>query len=168
MNIKELLKNLEGIHTIKSIMSELNISKSKAIYYVHLLRKHGYVKTKRMSNKTRVYNISFSNKLKGTTYEDIINQYSPIKISTFKKYLLYGKAPTLEETLIYAIKTKNLRTILASIGLFRKINHWSELYKLAKKNHIERQVGALYDLARLFIRTKRMSKIFIRNDLPKK
>lgn len=168
MNLKEVLRKLEGVHTLKSIMSELNINSSKAIYYIHLLRKEGYVKTRRLKDKTRVYNISFLNKLKGTSYEEIINQYSPVKIASFSKYRIYGKSPTLEETLIYAIKTKSLRTILAAMALFKKINNWKDLYRLAKANHMERQVGALYDLARQFMRTKRISKTFIRNALPKK
>ncbi|NQU79732.1 hypothetical protein HQ545_08245 [Candidatus Woesearchaeota archaeon] len=166
MRSQILLKDLEGIHTIKSIMIKLKINKTKAIYFVHLLRNDGYVKTKRLSDKTRVYNISVDNRLKGVTYEEIINTYSPIKISTPKRHKLYGKKPSLELTLIYAIKTRSVRTILAAISLFKKIDDWTALYHLAKVNHIERQVGALYDISRKIIRTKRMSKKFRNNALP--
>ncbi|MCX6815802.1 MAG: hypothetical protein NT120_03040 [Candidatus Aenigmarchaeota archaeon] len=167
METKNLLKRLEGIHTINTVMDTLGISKGKAIYYIYRLRKRGYVKTKRLNNNTRVYYISFENKLEGFDYREIINTYSPVKISTAQTYKIYGKEPTLEETLIYAIKTGSLRTILAALALFKKINNWSELYRLSKENRIERQVGALYDLARKIMRTRRMTKKFRTAALPK-
>ncbi len=168
MKSKFLLRELEGIQTIASVMDILHITKEKAIYYVYLLRKQGYVKTKRLSDNKRVYNISFENRFKGSSYYEIINQHSPIKIATSKIHRIYGKKPSLEETLVYAIKTSSLRTILASLALFKKISNWSELYSLAKENHIERQVGSLYDLARKVMKTRKMTKRFRTNSLPKK
>ena len=168
MKTNELLQKLVGIQTIESVMDILKINRKMAIYYIQRLRKEGYVKTRRQSNNLRVYNISLDNKLGGKSYYEIINQYSPIKISTPVIYRIYGKEPSLEETLIYAIKTKSLRTILASLALFKKINNWVELYHLAKENHIERQVGALYELARKMMKVRKMSSKFINNSLPKK
>ena len=162
-----LLKKLEGVQTIESIMDILNVNRQKAIYYVYTLRKKGYVKSRQLSNKIRVYNISFANRLKGTSYYDIINEYSPTKIVVPQTYKIYGKKPSLEETLIYAIKTKSLRIILASLALFKRINDWGNLYRLAKENHVERQVGALYDLSRTIMRTRRMISRFSTNALPK-
>ena len=168
MRTKELLKKLEGIQTIESVMDILQVDKPKAVYYVYRLRKKGYVKTRKQSNNRRVYNISFENKLGGKSYYEIINQYSPIKIATPVIYKIYGKEPSLEETLVYAIRTRSLRTILAALSLFKKIGNWTELYTLAKENHIERQVGALYDLARKIFKVRRMSKRFVTHSLPKK
>jgi len=148
-------------------MDILKVDKRMAIYYIHRLRKEGYVKTRRQSNNRRVYNISLDNKLGGKSYYEIINQQSPIKISTPVIYRIYGKEPSLEETLIYAVKTKSLRTILASLSLFKKISNWVELYHLAKENHIERQVGALYDLARHVMKVRKMSSKFRNSALPK-
>ena len=169
MKTKDLLRKLEGVQTIKSVMSILEIDKEKAVYYIHRLRNRGYVKTKKMSDNTRVYNISIENRLGGISYYDIINQHSPIKVSTPQIYKVYGKKSVIEEALIFAIKTKSLRVILASLALFRKIKDWSVLYQLAKKNCIERQVGALYDISRLVIKkVQRMPKRFRTNALPKK
>ncbi len=168
MKTKILLKRLEGMQTIESVMDALNVSRKKAIYHIYRLRKKGYVKTKKMSNNKRVYSISFENKLGGSSYYEIINKNSPIKIATPKVYKIYGKEPSIEETLIYAIKTRSLRAILASLALFKKIDGWSELYRLAKSNNIERQAGALYDLARRFMKTRRIAKRFINNALPRK
>ena len=168
MNIKNLLRQLEGIQTINTVQTILKVNRKKAIYHIHRLRKQGYIKTKRLSNNTRVYNISFENKLGGKSYYEIINENSPIKIVTSRTYKIYGKEPCLEETLVYAIKTKSLRMILASLGLFKKIKDWNKLYSLSKKNHIEREVGALFDLIRKVIRTRKMTKNFRRRALPKK
>ena len=168
MKNKEILKKLGGIQTVKTVMDALGVSREKAIYYIYRLRKRGYVKTKRLNNNKRVYNISFENRLRGTSYYEIINKLSPIKISTSKTYRIYGKEPTLEETLVYAIKARSLRTILAALVLFKRIDNWVNLYQLAKKNHIERQVGALYDVARKIMLTRRMTDRFRNNALPKK
>lgn len=167
MKKRELLQKLAGIQTIESVMDILKVDKRMAIYYLYVLRKEGYVKTRRQSNNRRVYNISLDNKLGGKSYYDIINRYSPIKISTPVIHKIYGKEPSLEETLIYAIKTKSLRTILASLALFKKINNWVELYHLSKENHIERQVGALYDLARSIIKVRKMTTKFRSSALSK-
>ncbi len=167
MKKREILQKLSGIQTIESVMDILNVDKKKAIYCLYRLRKQGYVKTKRLSNNKRVYNISQENKLGGTSYYEIINQYSPVKIATTTIYKIYGREISLEETLVYAIKTKSFRVILAALALFKKIYNWKELHKLAKENHIERQVGALYDLARKLMRVRKMSKTFRNSSLPK-
>lgn len=168
MKTRELLKRLEGIQTIPTVISALDVDRQQANYYIYRLRKKGYVRTRRLSDNRRVYSISFENRLKGTSYYDIINSLSPIKITTPKTYRIYGKEPSYEEILVFAIKTGSLRTILASLALFRRIDDWSALYRLAKKDNIERQVGALYDLARKVMKTRRMTARFRNNALPGK
>ena len=168
MNLIELLNAIEGIQTIESIMITLQVDKKKAIYYVYKLRKEGYVKTRLASNKIRIYHIYKKNKLGGKSYFEVINQYSPIKLSESSFYKIYGREPSLEETLIFAIKTKKIRVIVASLSLFRKINNWTLLGKLAKENNLERSVGALYDLSRKIMRTRRMSQQLRKSLLPSK
>lgn len=160
MDLIELRGKLAGTQTIESVMDILQVSRKKAIYYLLRLRKQGYVKTSRLSNNRRVYNISIENKLGGKSYYDIINQYSPVKVAAPVIYQIYGPEPSLEAALIYALQTRSLRVILASLALFRKIANWAELYHRAKENHLERQVGALYDLARKIMRVRRMAKKF--------
>ncbi len=168
MKLKAILKKLEGIQTLDSVMSILGVDRKKAIYFIHRLRKAGYVKTMKRSDNTRIYSISFENRLKGVSYYDIINKHSPIKVSIPEIYKIYGREPSLEETLIFAVKTKSLRIISAALALFKKIDNWPELYRLAKKNCIERQIGALYDLSKKFMRVRRMSPGFRNHSLPKK
>jgi len=168
LSIKKLLRKLEGIQTIESVKDRLNVNSTQASYYLSRLKKEGYVKTKRLSSNKNIYDISFENKLGGTSYYEIINKNSPIKLVILETYKIYGKKISLEETLIYAIKTKKLRVILASLALFKKISNWNELYRLSKKNHLKRQVGALYDLSREIMRVRKMSKRFRNLSLPQK
>ena len=168
MKNEQLLKRLEGVQTISSIMSILNVDNAKAVYYVYRLRKSGYVKTARTSEGQRVYSISFENKLGGTSYEELINAVSPVKIATGTVHRVYGKVPSPEEVLVHAVKTGSLRTILAALAFFKKAIDWDVLYRVAKANHCERQIGAMYDLARRVMRTRRMSKRFRTLALPNK
>jgi len=161
MKVNELIEKVNGIQTIESIKNALNVDRTRAIYLIYRLRKNGYVITKQDSNNSRIYFISKQNRLGGTSYIDIINENSPIKLSSSEVYKIYGRNVSIEETIVYALKTHRFRYILASLGLYKKINNWKELYRLAKKNDLIREVGALYYLSRMIIpRVKKMSKFF--------
>ena len=54
------------------------------------------------------------------------------------------------------------------MALFKHIDNWTLLGKLARKNHVERSVGALYDVARKTIKTRRISKKLRNALLPEK
>ncbi len=173
ISLFEFVKKLEGNHTLESIIEILNengikSSKEKVIYLIHNLRKKGFVKTKRLSNNKRVYNISFENMLGGFNYYEIINENSPIKLAIPENYKIHGKKKILEEALVYALKKNEIRLILASLALFKKINNWPLLYALAKKENLQRQIGALYDVARTIIKTRKMTKRFRNLSIPKK
>ena len=168
MHKEKLLKQLEGVHTLQSVMSVLGVNRLQAIYYVHCLRKAGYVKTARSPSGNRVYSISFENRLGGTSYEELLNKISPVKLAVGVIYRVYGKTPTPEEILVYAVKRDSLRTILSVLALFKKEIDWNKLYRISKENHCKRQIGALYDLARTIMRTRRMSGRFRTFSLPKK
>ncbi|MBI2629111.1 hypothetical protein HYW74_03440 [Candidatus Pacearchaeota archaeon] len=130
MKTEQLLKELEGIKTIKIIQDRFNIDRARAIYLVYRLRKRGYVKTKYASDKMRVYYINKANKLEGTSYIEIINKYAPtagIKLADYGDYIIYGKIPSIEETLIYAIKRRSVRYVIACLSLYRQIKDWSHL-----------------------------------------
>lgn len=168
MKTLDIANSLKGIQTLESIKGKLNVDTKKAIYLIYRLRKKGYVKTKHNSDNKRIYYISPENILGGTSYVDIINKYSPIKLSSAEIYKIYGRDVSIEETIIYAVKTKKLRYILASLALFKKISNWDELFRLAKQNNLLREVGALYDLSTKIIpKVRRMDKKFRYHALPK-
>lgn len=167
MKTTELLSAVRGVQTIKSVMILLGVNKKKAIYYIHRLRKAGYVKTKGASNKTRVYYISPDNRLKTESFYDVINRHAPAEVSPLEETRVYGKKLTEEEALIFALNSGSIRTIIASLALFKHIKNWSLLNKLAKKD-IKREVCALYEVAKMFMRVRKMPKRFTNSAMPKK
>lgn len=162
MDILKLAQEMEGTNTLKSIQAILSVSRARAIYLMYRLRKSGFVMTKRDSEGERIYYISPRNTLGGTSYIEILNEYSPIKLVSSDVYQIYGRTPSTEETLIYAIKRGEVRYIIASLALFRKISDWNLLYRLAKKEDLLREVCALYEVARRVVRkVRKMPKRFL-------
>ena len=163
---EKLAETLEGFFTVETLAERLKINKNKAIYVVHRLRKIGAVKTSYGAGKKRLYYISIRNKLKGTSYLDIINKASPTAsyalVEPSDTYYIHGRTPTYEESLVYAIQQRDVRYIIASLALFRKITDWKLLYGLAKKDGVVREIAALYEIARKFVRkVRRMPKRFL-------
>lgn len=158
MNIQELAKKLEGIHTVQTISKILNISKRTAINYIWKLRKKGLVETIYGKRKIRMYKIKAIRKLERgyPGLYDMINENSKVKIVPRYSTRIYTHKLTIEEAIVKAVKTKEFRIILASLGLFNKIKNWHLLNEFAKKEEIGRKLGALYDTARKVIKLKRM------------
>ena len=81
---------------------------------------------------------------------------------SFNPHYVHGRILSYEEALIYAIKQRNVRHIIASLALFRKIDDWNLLYRLAKKENLVREVAALYEVSRKVVRkVRRMPKRFL-------
>ena len=163
---EKLAESLMGTYTLETFADRLKISKSKAIYIIYRLRKLGFVKTSYGSKNKRLYNISLKNKQKGINYTEIINGASPSKsyalVVPIDGYYVHDRIPSYEEALIYAIKQKDVRYLIASLVLFRRISDWSLLYSLAKKENLVREVVALYEVGRRTVRKlKKMPKRFI-------
>ena len=157
--------SLEGMYTLESFANRLKIDRNKAIYVIHRLRKLGFVKTGYGAGKRRWYRISLRNKQKGISYDDKIIEASSnpgIQIMSFNPHYVHGRILSYEEALIYAIKQRNVRHIIASLALFRKIDDWNLLYRLAKKENLVREVAALYEVSRKVVRkVRRMPKRFL-------
>lgn len=169
MKHEKLAEDLEGLQTVESIKNRFGIDRARAIYLIHRLREKGYVKTFYLNNKKRMYSISILNQQKGISYTEFINKSSPIKLAEFNFYFVHGREPSPEEALIYALKRKTIRYVIASLSLFRKIKDWHFLYKLAKKENLVRQIAALYEVARLYVKKiRRIPKRFYNLARPKK
>ena len=163
---EQLAESLQGFYTLDTLTDRLKIDRSKAIYVIHRLRKLGFVKTTYGAGNKRLYYISLRNKLKGISYTEKINGASPSAsyalVISPNEYYVHQREPSYEEALIYAIKQRDVRYLIASLILFRKISDWSLLYQLAKKEDLVREVAALYEISRIIIRkVKRMPKRFI-------
>jgi len=172
MKYINILGIIEGTRTIDDVQEKLNIDRSKAIYILYKLRKLGYIRTKYLPNKKRIYSISLLNKQNRVSYLESFNNNMPnasLKINDTENYFVYGRKLKAEDELIYALKKSKIRYVISSLFLFRKIKDWSYLYRLAKKENLTRQISALYDVARIFIRkVRKMPKRFRRYATPKK
>src|SRR3989338_8262013 len=160
MELNEIAKTLEGLQTADTAAKKLNISKRTAINVIWKLRKKGLVETGYGKRKIRMYRISILKKpdigFKGLY--DIINENSKVKLFTRQQYKIHDHELTIEEAITRAVKEGDFRTVLAALGLFNKIKGWPMLLKFAKKENITRKIGALYDVARTAIKTKKMDK----------
>jgi DNA-binding PadR family transcriptional regulator len=172
MKYESIIQAIEGTSIIGDIQEKLKISKSKAIYLLHRLRKLGYIKTKYLPNKKRVYSITPLNKQNKTSYLEAFNSNMPnagLRIGDKEDYFVHGRAIKAEDLLVYALKKGTIRYIISSLFLFRKIEDWNYLYRLAKKENLARQISALYELSRMFIKkVRRMPKRFRNLTIPKK
>lgn len=161
-----IIKAIEGIQTIESVQEKLKMDRAKAIYILHRLRRLGYIRTKYLPNKKRVYSITLLNKQEGVSYLEAFNNNMPnsaFKINDDEDYFVHGRTIKAEELLIYALKKDTVRYVISSLFLFRKINDWSYLYGLAKKEDLVREISALYEVARLFVKkVRKMPKRFLR------
>lgn len=165
---EKLAELLQGFYTIETLAERLKIDRAKAIYVIHRLRKLGYVKTVYGAERKRTYYISLKNKQKAITLTEKINNASPSLSASYAivvpsdAYHIHGRDPSYEEALIYAIKRRSVRYIIAGLVLFRRISDWSLLYKLAKKEKLIVEVAALYDVARKVVnKVRRMPKRFL-------
>ena len=160
IELTDVAKKIEGLQTIESIMAILKVRKRTAVNYISKLKKEGFVKYFSAGRKKRIYRITTIKPKFGNypSVHEIINRYSKIKVIEPARYIIHGRKATAEEAIVFALKTQNFRLILASISLFAHIKNWKLLNDIAKKHRLQRQIGALYDLSRLFIKTRRMDK----------
>ncbi len=157
MDIEEAAKKLEGLQTIDTIAKILDVSRRTSINIVWRLRKYGLVENIHGS-RIRMYRIKTIKKpdigFKGI-YE-VINENSKVKLLASELHRIHDHKLTVEEAIVRAIKTREFRTILASLGLFNKIKDWTLLYKFAKEANLTNEVGALYDTAKTIVKVRRI------------
>lgn len=155
-----MAKRLEGLQTIRSIATTLNVGRRTAINYIWKLRKNGLVETSYQKRKIRMYKISPTKKqeIGYPGLYDIINSYSKVKVVVGYEHKMHDHKMSIEEAIVRAVELKRFRTLLAALGLFNKVKNWNSLYKIAKKQKIGRNLGALYDTARQTMKVRKMDK----------
>ncbi|MBS3175764.1 hypothetical protein J4457_00855 [Candidatus Woesearchaeota archaeon] len=155
--LDEILWTLEGLHTVETAAEALHLTKQSTLNLLSKLKKKGYVTTSGGGKQKRLYKISMKKQRpRDPGMFDIINKYSPMKIAPWYDHQVHGQYGP-EEALIDAIQTQSFRVILASLRLFNHIKDWKKLYQLAKQKDCWQQVGALYDVARMFFRVMKMT-----------
>ena len=155
---EDIVKKLEGLQNIDSIMSKLGIKRNTAVQYVYSLRKRGLIETRIGRGKKRLYRITKLPKINigNPGYYEIINKNSSIKVWEKYEHRVIGRKISIEEAIAWAASTQEDRLHLAVLALFKKVKNWSELYKWALYFKSRRKVGALYDAARKFMLVRRM------------
>jgi len=103
----------------------------------------------------RIYKISQKVIPKENGMFTFINHYSKLKLRPSFVHVVSGRYST-EDALIDALQEKDFRLLQSSLWLFNHITNWKRLHALAKEKHLEPVVGALYDTARVVLRTRRM------------
>ncbi len=163
MKHDEILKILEGLHTVETVAEALNIKKQSALNLISKLKKQGYVTTSGGNKQKRLYKITQKKQRKRDPgMFDVINKYSPMKLAPWHDHQVHGIYGA-EEALVDAIQTQSFRVILASMRLFNHTKDWPKLYRLANKRNCWQKVGALYDIARLHFRVKKMPSHYLNN-----
>lgn len=153
---EELLKTLEGLHTVETVAEALNIKRQSALNLLSRLKKEGYVTVSGGGKQKRLYKITtIIQRKRSPGMFDVLNKYSPMKLMPWFDHQVHGLYGP-EEALIDALETKNFRAILASLRLFNHITDWPKLYRLAKQAGSWQKIGALYDVAKKFFRVKKM------------
>ena len=164
----ETLVKLEGLHTIESAAEALGIKKSSALNLLSRLKKQGHATRTGGGKQKRIYRITARKQNpRSNGMFDIINKHSPMKLSPWYDHQVHGKYGP-EEALIDAIQTRSFRVILASLRLYNHITDWPKLYRLAKEKNIWQKVGALYDVARMHFRVRKMPRKYAEKTAGKK
>lgn len=160
MDHEKMLIKLEGLHTAETVAETLGMKRQSAINLLSRLKKQGFVTTSG-GPKKHLYKITPYKQLpRQMGMFDLLNKHNPnFQINHWYDHQVHGTY-TVEDAILDAIDTQNFRAILATMRLFNAITNWPYLYNEAKKRGTWQKVGALYDVARLHMRVRRMPIVY--------
>lgn len=159
MEQEEILRKIEGLQTIETIMDKLGIKRQSAINLLSRLKKEGYVAAMGGGKRIRIYKITMRKQRKRDKgMFDILNKHNPsFQLREWYDHQVHGEY-TVEDAIVDAIQTGSFRAILATLRLFNHVKDWPKLYKLAKEKGIWQKVGALYDVSKLNFKVRKMPR----------
>ena len=161
MVTENMLLKLEGLHTVGTAAAIAKLSRQSTINLLSKLKKEGYVTVSGGGKQPRLYKVTTrKQRPRSPGMFDIINKYSPMKLAPWYDHQVHGTYGP-EEALVDALQTQSFRAILASMRLFNHITDWPKLYRLANEKGVWVKLMALYDVARMFIRVKRMQDSYL-------
>lgn len=153
----DAIRRIEGLQTVETAQEALGLTRQSTINLLSKLKKEGHVTTTGGGKQPRLYKVTRYKQLarkKGMF--DLLNECNPhFKLAEWYDHQVHGEY-TIEDAIIDAIQTGSFRAILATLRCFNHVTDWKKLYREAKKRESWNKVGALYDVARLFFRTRRM------------
>jgi predicted DNA-binding WGR domain protein len=155
MNLKE------GKYTIETFARANSLKRQSAINLLSKLKKQGFVETSGGGKQKRIYTIHKLAKRKTNGFYDIVNKYSPEKLQPKFEHYVDGNY-TIEQAIIDGIKIGDVRTLEATMHLFKHVTDWKRLFDIAKKYRLEKQVTDLYTKARKRVKCKRIPQRYLK------
>jgi DNA-binding PadR family transcriptional regulator len=157
----ENIKRIEGRQTIESVVEALGIGRQSAINLISKLKKEGYAAASGGGRQKRIYTISTKvqrhRRYRGMF--DILNEYAKDKIVPHflhEPHFNYS----VENAIADLIELDDLRITINILPLFNHVQDWSLLYKLAKDKKEIKMIGALYDVAKMTTKVRKMPQRF--------
>ncbi len=159
----DLLWRLEGLQTVETVAEELGISRQSTLNLLGRLKRAGYVTVSGGGRRKRLYKITLTKqRLRVPGMWDILNRYNPnFQLNPWYDHQVHG-VYGVEEVIVDAVQTKSFRIVLATLRLFQHVKDWKKLHRLAKEKGCWQQTGALYDVARLFLKVRKMPERYRR------
>jgi len=158
----DVVQRIEGLQTVATVQEALELKRQSAINLLSRLRKEGYVTSNGGGKQPRLYKVTRYRQLprhKGMF--DLLNKHNPrFKLAAWYDHQVHGRY-TEEDAILDAIDTESIRALLATLRLFNHVTDWPRLDWEAKRRGTWNRVGALYDVARLFFRVRRMPRRYI-------
>lgn len=153
----EILGKLEGLHTLNTASKVLGYSKQSTLNLLSKLKKLQYVTVSGGGRQVRFYRVTMrKQRPRKEGMFDILNKYNKnFKLNPWYDHQVHGTYG-VEEAIVDAVKTRSFRAVLATLKLFNHVKDFKRLYALAKKEDLWQQVGALYDVAKLHFRVRKM------------
>ena len=160
---EKLLRKLEGLHTVETVMDELGINRQSTLNLLSKLKKEQHLTISGSGRRKRLYKITMRKQLPRLPgMWDILNRYNPnFQLNPWYDHQVHGRY-TVEDVIVDAIETKSFRIILATLRLFNYVTNWPRLYQRAKEKSSWQKVGALYDVARMFFKVRKMPERYRR------
>ncbi len=157
MDWRNVAREAEGLHTADSFGRALSLRPSTAVFYLHRLRQAGFVRTQRGKRGKRLYDISplQLRPVGSPGFLDIINAHSSVKVASCP-LRVYGRRLSLESAIAEAVTTRDRRIIRVALEALKSVRRWDLLSQAAHEQKVERQVGALYTLARRLYKIRAM------------
>lgn len=147
----------EGKYTVETFAKERGLTRQSAINLLSKLKGKGFVHVSGGGKQKRIYTITKTPQQQSNGFYDIINKYSPEKLVPKFIHRVVGRY-TIEHAIIDGIKIGDVRTLHATMHLFRHVTSWKRLFGLAKKHHVVKKVHRLYTEARKTTKCKTMPK----------
>ena len=145
----------EGKYTVETFAKEQKIQRQSALNLLSKLKRQHLVQVSGGGKQKRIYTITKTQQTPENGFYTIVNKYSPEKLVPQFKHHVIGTY-TIEHAIIDGLKIGDVRTLDATMHLFRHVTNWKRLFDLAKKHNITQQLDALYAKARVTTKCKTM------------